>query len=219
MPARSQQFYGGDLDGVIDKLDHLVSLGVDLLYLTPVFPAASNHRYDAASFDRVDPLLGGDEAYIRLIEAAHARGIRVIGDLTSNHSGDTHEWFRAAHGNPGAPEQEFYYFTDAGNTEYVSWLGYESLPKFDWSSRELRDRFVEGEDSVVARWLKPPFGTDGWRLDVANMTGRLGAVDLNPEVRQLCGRRWSGSTPTRSCSASRRTTRRATCRATAGTAR
>ena len=102
MPARSQQFYGGDLDGVTEKLDHLVSLGVDLLYLTPVFPAASNHRYDAASFDRVDPLLGGDEAYIRLIEAAHARGIRVIGDLTSNHSGDTHEWFTAAYGHPGA---------------------------------------------------------------------------------------------------------------------
>ena len=185
MPARSQQFYGGDLDGVIEKLDHLVSLGVDLLYLTPVFPAASNHRYDAASFDRVDPLLGGDEAYVRLIDAAHARGIRVIGDLTSNHSGDTHEWFTAAHGHPGAPEEEFYYFTDAGNTEYVSWLGYSSLPKFDWSSQELRDRFVEGDDSVVAHWLKPPFGTDGWRLDVANMTGRLGAVDLNPEVRQL----------------------------------
>lgn len=184
-PGRSQQFYGGDLDGVIDKLDHLVSLGVNLLYLTPVFPAASNHRYDAASFDRVDPLLGGDEAYIRLVEEAHARGIRVIGDLTSNHSGDTHEWFRAAYGHPGAPEQEFYYFTDAGNTEYVSWLGYASLPKFDWSSPELRRRFVTGEDSVVARWLKPPFNADGWRIDVANMTGRLGAVDLNAEVRQL----------------------------------
>ncbi|WP_439593594.1 glycoside hydrolase family 13 protein [Microbacterium sp.] len=185
MPARSQQFYGGDLDGVIEHLDHLVELGVNLLYLTPVFPAASNHRYDAASFDTVDPLLGGDEAYVRLIEAAHARGIRVIGDLTSNHSGDTHEWFQAAFHNPGAPEEDFYYFTDADNEEYVSWLGYASLPKFDWSSPELRERFIEGEDSVVAKWLKPPFSADGWRIDVANMTGRLGEVDLNAEVRQL----------------------------------
>jgi len=185
MPARSQQFYGGDLDGVTEHLDHLVSLGVNLLYLTPVFPAASNHRYDASSFDTVDPLLGGDEAYIRLIEAAHARGIRVIGDLTSNHSGDTHEWFRAAFGHPGAPEEDFYYFTDAANEEYVSWLGYASLPKFDWSSDELRERFIEGADSAVAKWLTPPFSTDGWRIDVANMTGRLGAVDLNAEVRQL----------------------------------
>jgi alpha-glucosidase len=185
MPARSQQFYGGDLDGIIEKLDHLTSLGVNLLYLTPVFPAESNHRYDAGSFDRIDPLLGGDEAYIRLVEAAHSRGIRVIGDLTSNHSGDSHEWFRSAFGNPGAPEEEFYYFTDEGNTEYVSWLGYASLPKFDWSSEELRRRFISAEDSVVAKWLKPPYNADGWRIDVANMTGRLGDIDLNAEVRQL----------------------------------
>jgi alpha-glucosidase len=188
MPGRSQQFYGGDLDGIIGKLDHLVELGVNLLYLTPIFPAASNHRYDASSFDRVDPLLGGDEAYARLIEEAHARGIRVIGDLTSNHSGDRHEWFQAALGNPGAPEEEFYYFTDEGNTEYVSWLGHPTLPKFDWASSELRRRFIDGPDSVVAKWLKPPFDADGWRIDVANMTGRLGEVDLNAEVRQLLRR-------------------------------
>lgn len=188
MPGRSRQFYGGDLDGITEKLDHLVALGVNLLYLTPIFPAASNHRYDAASFDRVDPLIGGDEAYIRLIEAAHVRGIRVIGDLTSNHSGDRHEWFQAAYGHPGAPEEEFYYFTDDANTEYVSWLGHASLPKFNWASHELRRRFIEGPDSVVAKWLKPPFSTDGWRIDVANMTGRWGEVDLNAEVRQLLRR-------------------------------
>lgn len=184
-PGRGGQFYGGDLPGITEHLDHLVSLGVNLLYLTPIFPAASNHRYDASSFDRIDPLLGGEAAYIELIEAAHARGIRVIGDLTSNHSGDRHEWFRAAYGHPGAPEQEYYYFTDAENTAYESWLGHSSLPKFDWSSPELRERFVTGEDSIVAKWLKPPFGIDGWRIDVANMTGRLGAVDLNAEVRGL----------------------------------
>lgn len=185
VPARSQQFYGGDLPGILEHLDHLVELGVDLLYLTPVFPAGSNHRYDAASFDRIDPLLGGEDAYVRLIEAAHARGIRVIGDLTSNHSGDRHEWFRQAHRHPGAETESFYYFTDAGNTTYESWLGVPSLPKFDWSSQQLRERFITGEDSVVAKWLKPPYSIDGWRIDVANMTGRLGAVDLNAEVRQL----------------------------------
>jgi alpha-glucosidase len=184
-PVRSTQFYGGDLDGVTEKLDHLVSLGVNLLYLTPVFPAASNHRYDAHSFRTVDPLLGGDEAYARLISEAHARGIRVIGDLTSNHSGDGHEWFRAAYGHPGAPTEEFYYFTDGGNTRYESWLGYDSLPKFDWSSERLREEFITGADSVVAKWLKPPYGADGWRIDVANMTGRLGDVDHNAEVRRL----------------------------------
>lgn len=185
MPGRAHQFYGGDIPGIVEHLDHLVELGVNLLYLTPVFPAASNHRYDASSFLRVDPLLGGDEAYAHLIEEAHARGIKVIGDLTSNHSGDGHEWFRAAFGTPGAPEERFYYFTNDDNTEYECWLGARSLPKFDWASEELRERFITGEDSAVARWLEPPYGADGWRVDVANMTGRLGAIDLNADVRRL----------------------------------
>ena len=183
LPGRSQQFYGGDLDGVVDRLDHLSALGVDVIYLTPFFPAASNHRYDASRFDVVDPLLGGDDALVRLIDAAHRRGIRVIGDLTTNHSGDRHAWFRAAFQTPGAPEEDFYYFTDDENTAYESWLGTPSLPKFDWASPELRRRFIEGSDSVVARWLLPPFRADGWRIDVANMTGRLGKVDLNAQVR------------------------------------
>ena len=185
MPGRSAQFYGGDLDGIAERLDHLVALGVTLIYLTPIFPAASSHRYDASSFDRVDPVLGGGEALVRLVRAAHARGIRVIGDLTTNHSGDGHAWFRAAYGHPEAPEGEFYYFFDDARTEYEGWFGHPSLPKFDWASSELRRRFVTGEDSVVRRWLRPPFALDGWRIDVANMTGRLGAVDLNAEVRRL----------------------------------
>lgn len=194
-PARTQQFYGGDLDGIREHLDHLVDLGVTVMYLTPVFPAASNHRYDATTFDHVDPVLGGDEAYVRLIEAAHDRGLRVIGDLTANHSGDGHDWFRAAFGRPGAPEEDFYYFTDDANTEYESWLGFSSLPKFDWSSSELARRFVDGPDSVVARWLEPPFSLDGWRIDVANMTGRRGVEDWNAVVRRAIRRTMIAARP------------------------
>jgi len=183
MPGRSQQFYGGDLDGIVEHLDHLVELGVTMLYLTPVFPGASNHRYDASSFTEVDPLLGGDDAYIRLIEAAHARGLRVIGDLTTNHSGDRHEWFRAALASPDAPERDFYFFHGPDRDDYECWLGTATLPKFDWASQELRRRFIDGPDSVVGRWLRPPYALDGWRIDVANMTGRLRDVDLNAEVR------------------------------------
>ena len=171
-PGTGTQFYGGDLAGVAEHLDHLVDLGVNLLYLTPVFPARSNHRYDALSFDHVDPLLGGDEALVALVEAAHARGLKVIGDLTTNHSGDAHEWFQASYRTPGAPESAFYLWLDEGQTEYVSWLGHSSLPKLNWNSDELRARFIEGPDSVVARYLQPPFAFDGWRIDVANMTGR-----------------------------------------------
>lgn len=205
MPARSQQFFGGDLDGIAERLDYLVELGVTLLYLTPIFPAASNHRYDATTFEYVDPLLGGDEALVRLVDAAHERGIRVVGDLTTNHTGDTHEWFRAALRDPLALESSFYYFeADPADGEehrrgaevdpaappiarrnYVGWLGHANLPKLDWSSEALRERFVSGRNSVVRRFLNPPFNLDGWRIDVANMTGRLGARDHNAEVRRL----------------------------------
>jgi alpha-glucosidase len=183
-PGTGEQFYGGDLQGVIDHLDHLVDLGVNLLYLTPVFPAESNHRYNATSFDQVDPLLGGDAALAELVAAAHARGIRVIGDLTTNHSGDSHEWFQAAYRNPGSPESAFYFWLDADQTEYVSWMGFTSLPKFNWRADELQRRFIDGVDSVVAKWLQPPYSLDGWRVDVANMTGRWRDEDLNEQVRR-----------------------------------
>lgn len=187
-PDTSRQFFGGDLDGITERLEHLEALGVTLIYLTPFFPAQSNHRYDATTFDRVDPLLGGDEALIRLVEAAHARGIRVIGDLTTNHTGDAHEWFRRAYGDPSADESDFYYWTDAGHTDYLAWYGVPSLPKLDWNSRELRRRFIEGPQSIVAKWLLPPYGLDGWRIDVANMTGRQGEDDLNALVQRTVRR-------------------------------
>ncbi|MES2093149.1 MAG: glycoside hydrolase family 13 protein [Actinomycetota bacterium] len=187
-PHTATQFYGGDLKGIEQHLDHLERLGVTMLYLTPVFPARSNHRYDALSFDEVDPLLGGDEALVSLVRAAHERGLTVIGDLTSNHSGDAHEWFQASHLRPGTPEGAFYYWLDADQRTYASWLGVPSLPKFNWNSPELRARFIEGPDSVVAKWLKPPYSLDGWRIDVANMTGRHLTDDLNAEVRGIIRR-------------------------------
>jgi len=184
-PSTPRQFYGGDLLGIEEKLDHLVELGVTMIYLTPIFPAHSNHRYDALSFAEVDPLLGGNEALVSLVEAAHSRGLNVIGDLTSNHSGDAHEWFTSSHLTPGTPESEFYYWLDDEQRSYVSWLGVPSLPKFNWASEGLRHRFIQGQDSVVAKWLKEPYNLDGWRIDVANMTGRYLEADLNAEVRQL----------------------------------
>ncbi|MFJ5958467.1 glycoside hydrolase family 13 protein [Paenarthrobacter sp. NPDC092416] len=187
-PETPVQFYGGDLPGIVDKLDHLQSLGVDVVYLTPFFPGRSNHRYDASTFDSVDPLLGGDKALVDLVDAAHARGIRVMGDLTANHSGDAHEWFVKAVADPGSEEAGYYYFSP-DHSSYESWWGVQSLPKFNWASDALRRRFVLDDDSVVARWLKPPFNLDGWRIDVGNMTGRLGAVDLNHEVARLIAER------------------------------
>lgn len=180
-PDTPRQFYGGDLDGITERLDHIVSLGATVVYLTPFFPARSNHRYDASTFAMVDPLLGGDEALIRLVSAAHERGLKVIGDLTTNHTGAAHEWFRTASTSPASEEAGFYYFSEDGS-EYASWFGVPSLPKLNWLSPALRERFVSGPSSVVARFLEAPFNLDGWRIDVANMTGRHGDVDLNRSV-------------------------------------
>ena len=186
-PDTPRQFYGGDLDGIVEHLDHLTDLGATAVYLTPIYPARSNHRYNATSFDGVDPLLGGDAALARLTAAAHARGLHVIGDFTTNHSGDDHAWFTAA--RAGGPERDFYYFDGEpgaarapGRDEYVSWMNHPSLPKFNLESAQLRDRLFGPGDSVVARWLRPPYDLDGWRIDVANMTGRYGPFDHGHDV-------------------------------------
>ncbi len=181
------QLYGGDLDGITAHLDHLISLGIGGVYLTPVFPARSNHRYDASTFSFVDPVLGGDEALIRLAQAADRAGLRVMTDLTLNHTGDVHEWFQAAQADASSPEADFYFFTEHPD-RYESWLGIDSLPKLDHRNAEMRRRYYEGPDSHLAQYLKKPFDMAGWRIDVANMTGRLGPIDSNQDVAQAARR-------------------------------
>ncbi|MFT3943290.1 MAG: glycoside hydrolase family 13 protein [Ancrocorticia sp.] len=175
------QFFGGDLDGVREHLDHLKGLGVNVIYLTPFFPAGSCHRYDATTFMAVDPLLGGDAAFERLIEAAHQSGMRVMGDLTTNHTGNTHEWFRAAEADPSSDEHGFYLWEEDGT--YGSWWGIPSLPKLNYDDEHLRERMFTDENSVVRSWLRK--GMDGWRIDVANMSGRYRAQDVNHDVARL----------------------------------
>lgn len=177
--AGQTKLFGGDLWGIIDHLDYIQDLGFDTIYTTPFFEARSSHRYDAHSFARVDADLGGDEALIALVEACHQRGMRFLGDLTTNHTGVTHEWFRRAVADPDSAERGFYFFDTSG--DYAKWLGVETLPKLNYSSAELRRRMF-GPDGVVQKYLKPPFNLDGWRIDVANMTGRFGETDLYESV-------------------------------------
>ncbi|HEV7711371.1 MAG TPA: glycoside hydrolase family 13 protein [Asanoa sp.] len=179
-PSTARQWYGGDLDGITDRLDHIGAVGADTIYLTPFFPAPSNHRSNASSFDEVDPHLGGDKALARLTQEVHGRGWRLIGDLTTNHCGSTHPWFDAALVDPAGAERGFFYFTPRG--EVVGWLGHPSLPKLNYGSAELRRRLVDGPRSAAARWLRAPYELDGWRVDVANMTGRHGVDDRNAEI-------------------------------------
>ncbi|GAA5168144.1 glycoside hydrolase family 13 protein [Ornithinimicrobium tianjinense] len=186
MPGVGAQVFGGDLDGVAERLDYLEELGVNVVYLTPFFPGESNHRYDARTFAEVDELLGGSSALQRLSEKAHARGFRVIGDFTTNHTGVTHEWFVSASSGDDAEARDHYYFgSNHGASGYASWLGVPSLPKLNYASDSLRAKLFDGPESVVERWLRPPFSLDGWRIDVANMSGRHGADDHYEEVQLL----------------------------------
>jgi alpha-glucosidase len=174
----SREWYGGDLEGVEQRLDHIESVGANVIYLTPFFPAGSTHRYDATTFDSVDPLLGGDEAFTSLARAAHARGMKLVGDLTSNHCGVTHEWFERAQADPSAPERELFYFDPSEKYGYATWIGVRTLPKLDWSSAELHERMR----AILRHWLDA--GLDGWRIDVANMVGRHREIDLNHHVAE-----------------------------------
>ncbi|HOX43355.1 MAG TPA: alpha-amylase family glycosyl hydrolase [Myxococcota bacterium] len=174
-------FYGGDLEGVRRHLDHVQALGAEALYLNPVFAAPSNHRYDTSDYGRVDSMLGGDAALQALAAALRRRGMRYLLDIAPNHCGRSHPWFEAAQADASCPEAAFFRF-QRHPEEYACWLGVKTLPKLNYGSAELRRRMFEAEDAVFRRWLRPPYGADGWRVDVANMLGRLGPEQLGPEI-------------------------------------
>lgn len=176
------EFYGGDIPGVTTHLDHLQSLGVNSIYFTPLFPSRSNHRYDATSFEEIDPLLGGDSSFIEFSEAAHRAGFRILGDLTTNHCGAGHPWIQKALQSRRAKEREFFYWDKSIEHGYVGWWGLASLPKLNYNSKRLQKIIYSGKNSVVRKWLSAPFNLDGWRIDVGNMTGIYRDQNLNQMV-------------------------------------
>ena len=185
-PETPRQFFGGDLDGIIEHLDHIQALGANTIYLRPFFPAGSNHRYDASSFDVVDPLLGGDAALKRLSGAVHARGMRLVGDLTTNHCGNLHEWFIAASADPLSPERQMFYFDQDGG--YESFYDVPSMPRLNWGSPLVRQRM----GAVAQRWMGV---LDGWRIDVAQMTGRHRDDDFTHDVARYLRRQMTEVSP------------------------
>ncbi|KAB8145193.1 maltodextrin glucosidase [Chloroflexia bacterium SDU3-3] len=175
------EFFGGDIQGIIQKLGYLQDLGVTAIYLTPVFTSPSNHKYDSATYEEVDPHFGGNTALAELRSALDVRGMRLMLDLVPNHSGDRHTWFQAALADKDAPEAGFYTFRSHPG-DYEKWLGVSTLPKLNYRSEELRERMYAGENSIVRRWMRPPYRIDAWRIDVANMLARQGDSQLGHKI-------------------------------------
>lgn len=194
-PEALVEFYGGDLAGIEQHLDYLTDLGVDALYLNPIFTAPSNHRYDVTDYNNVDPHLGGNAALTSLRRATTERGLRLILDIVPNHCGINHPWFQAALAEPHAPTAEYFTFYRHPH-HYACWMGVRSLPKLNYRSAALREAIYAGPDAVFRRWLRPPYSIDGWRIDVANMLARQGADQLGLEVARAIRRAVKEEKPT-----------------------
>ncbi|MGQ9710362.1 MAG: alpha amylase N-terminal ig-like domain-containing protein [Anaerolineae bacterium] len=167
----SEDFYGGDLQGVTQKLDYLQSLGVTAIYLNPIFRSPSNHKYDTTTYEEVDPHLGGNTALTDLLSAARERGIRVILDGVFNHTSSDSIYFdrysryptTGAYESQSSPYYDWYTFSQWPDG-YQSWWGYETLPVLRSSNPQVRTYIYSGTDAIAVRWIVS--GTAGWRLDV-----------------------------------------------------
>ena len=168
----ADDFFGGNFNGIREKLDYLEELGVGIIYLSPIFKAFSNHRYDTGDYLKVDELLGTEDDFKRLLDAAHEKGMKVILDGVFNHSGADSLYFNkfgtydslGAYQSKSSPYYDWYYFKKFPD-EYACWWGCDNVPDLNKSNKDYR-ALVFGKNGVVEKWQK--LGADGWRLDVVD---------------------------------------------------
>ncbi|MDR1292501.1 MAG: glycoside hydrolase family 13 protein [Clostridiales Family XIII bacterium] len=165
--------FGGDIPGITEALPYLKGLGVNLIYLNPIFEAHSNHRYNTADYLRIDPALGTEEDFEKLIREAKWLGMRIILDGVFSHTGDDSVYFDkygryeglGAYESKESPYYSWYTFL-AYPEKYRSWWGFDTLPEVDKERPDWIDFIIEGEDSVFNTWTRR--GSSGFRLDVAD---------------------------------------------------
>lgn len=168
----ADDFFGGNFNGIREKLDYLEELGVGIIYLSPIFKAYSNHRYDTGDYLKVDELLGTEDDFKRLLDAAHEKGMKVILDGVFNHSGADSLYFNkfgtydslGAYQSKSSPYYDWYFFKKFPD-EYACWWGCDNVPDLNKSNKDYR-ALVFGKNGVVEKWQK--LGADGWRLDVVD---------------------------------------------------
>lgn len=168
---KNNDFFCGDFKGIEEKLDYIVSLGTSVIYLNPIGESHSNHRYDTADYLKPDPLLGTEDDFVSLVNAAHERGIKIILDGVYSHTGDDSVYFNkyGRYGESGAfndansPYRKWYTFKKDGS--YSCWWDIDTLPEVKENEPSFTD-FITGENGVMEYWLS--LGADGFRLDVAD---------------------------------------------------
>ena len=186
--VKNNEFFGGNLWGVAEKLPYLQSLGVTILYLSPIFRAYSNHKYDTGDYETVDPSFGGDEAFAHLLREAKRYGIRVICDGVFNHTGDNSRYFNrygeypdvGAYQSKDSPYYNWYRFRNYPD-EYDSWWGVKVLPALYSGNPDFRE-YICGENGVLHKWMS--LGVAGWRLDVADELDDRFLYDLRKRVKK-----------------------------------
>ena len=185
---KNNTFFGGDLPGIESKLGYIASLGVTAIYLNPIFLSSSTHKYDAADYTKIDPMFGGEEAFLSLIKATKKHKISIILDGVFNHTGDDSVYFNKYGKYPGvgayqskeSPYAEWYNFTEFPD-EYESWWGFKNLPRV-MSDNPSYKNFLFGEDGIVRKYIRK--GICGWRLDVADELSDGFLAELSEAARE-----------------------------------
>lgn len=168
----NNDFFGGNLDGIAKKIDYIKDLGVGVIYLNPIFYAYSNHRYDAADYKKIDPLLGDDSAFKKLCDTAHKNNIKIIIDCAFSHTGSNSIYFDkkgifggGAYSDCNSKYRDWYSFSEYPDN-YTSWWGIDTLPCVNELNEDFLNYIIFDDDSVVNKWIG--LGADGIRLDVAD---------------------------------------------------
>ncbi len=186
---KSNDFFGGNLEGIIAKLPYLEELGITVIYLNPIFKAASNHKYDTGSYQEIDPMFGDEKTFSRLCKEAKKRGIRIILDGVFNHTGDDSMYFNkygnydsvGAYQSKESPYYSWFRFMNFPD-EYESWWGMKTLPQVNEESEALREYIITGENSIVKKWIR--LGASGWRLDVVDELPDFFVKELRVAVKE-----------------------------------
>ncbi len=169
----NNDFFGGNIKGIIEELPYLAELGVTIIYMNPIFEAFSNHRYDTADYKKIDPLLGTEDDFKELCRKAGEKGIKIVLDGVFNHTGSDSIYFNkngrypevGAYQSKDSPYYSWYRFIDYPDN-YESWWGVDTLPHVNEGDPSYLDFILNDEDSVVKHWLKA--GASGFRLDVVD---------------------------------------------------